>query len=472
MSALSFDGVGFALGGATLLHDVRFELQPQELWALLGPNGAGKSTLLRVALGVIRAGSGRVLLGGVDAATLSTRERAQRIAWVPQSPAEDTGFTALELVLMGRAPHLGSFGLPSQKDVAEAHALLDEVGLQALAARPLNEMSGGERRLCYLARARMQKAPVLLFDEPTAFLRREASGDLSAAAAGDDPRGSCSACGAARCEPRRAVGDARGAAQGGPRAGRGTEGAGARGGCVERAVRRAASGDCRRALHRGDAGVKKTGLSIAVSVALHLVLAAGVFALAPRKSAATAAPSASAALPVATRVSLFPRPVERSVARAEAPPRRLRVVKAAAVVASSEPAATAGTAAAPDVAATPVDAVPALTAGGAGNEPAAVPAAAAVAPARTVDIGALHAALAASALRCYPAAARRFNLTGEVTVDFCLEPSGALRSATLAGTTGQDILDAAARECVVTGALPLPAEAFGGCYAVPVRFGR
>jgi iron complex transport system ATP-binding protein len=73
-------------------------------------------------------------------------------------------------VLMGRAPHLGSFGLPSPADVKRGVELLSELGIGGLVDRRLDQMSGGERRLCYLARARMQDAKVLLFDEPTAFL--------------------------------------------------------------------------------------------------------------------------------------------------------------------------------------------------------------------------------------------------------------------------------------------------------------
>jgi iron complex transport system ATP-binding protein len=170
MSGLRFEGVGFALGSATLLDGVTFEVKPHELWALLGPNGAGKSTLLKLALGLNVPSRGSVRVNGADVATLKRRELAQQVAWVPQSPAEGTGFTALELVLMGRAPHLGTFGLASAGDVTRAQALLSEMGLGALALRPLDEMSGGERRMCYLARARMQDAKVLLFDEPTAFL--------------------------------------------------------------------------------------------------------------------------------------------------------------------------------------------------------------------------------------------------------------------------------------------------------------
>lgn len=165
MTALRFEGVCHGV-----LKDVSFEVAPSQLWALLGPNGAGKSTLLKVALGLLRCERGRVLLGGVDCAGQARRDIARQVAWVPQSPAEDTGFTALELVLMGRAPHLGALGLTSKGDTDRARTLLAEVGLEALASRRLDEMSGGERRLCYLARARMQGAKVLLFDEPTAFL--------------------------------------------------------------------------------------------------------------------------------------------------------------------------------------------------------------------------------------------------------------------------------------------------------------
>ncbi|MBK7857688.1 MAG: ABC transporter ATP-binding protein [Archangiaceae bacterium] len=137
---------------------------------MLGPNGAGKSTLLKVALGVLPVSRGRVLLGEVDCAGMSRQARARQVAWVPQTPAEDVGFTALELVLMGRAPHLGTLGLPGPQDVERALAALRSHGLERLAERRLDEMSGGERRLCYLARAQLQDASVLLFDEPTAFL--------------------------------------------------------------------------------------------------------------------------------------------------------------------------------------------------------------------------------------------------------------------------------------------------------------
>jgi len=103
------------------------------------------------------------------------------------------------------------------------------------------------------------------------------------------------------------------------------------------------------------------------------------------------------------------------------------------------------------------------------------PAAAASAPTSGrsgFDVTALHERLAASARRCYPAAARRFGLAGEATLDFCLDAVGGLTRAALSRSSGHPMLDAAARECVLSGAQPFPTEAAGACYSVPVRFGR
>lgn len=89
-------------------------------------------------------------------------------------------------------------------------------------------------------------------------------------------------------------------------------------------------------------------------------------------------------------------------------------------------------------------------------------------PGVMVDLIALHLRLARAAERCYPSAARRFRLTGEVQLSFCLDGSGAVSKLELKGSTGSPLLDRAARECVLPGAFPLGIQ--GGCYSVPVRF--
>src|SRR3954451_14574841 len=99
-------------GSRAVVSRVSLEIREGELWALLGPNGAGKSTLLRTCLGLHPASAGSVSLLGEDLHRWDRRALAQKVAFVPQTFEDPGGFTVLELVLMGRSPHLGRFGLP------------------------------------------------------------------------------------------------------------------------------------------------------------------------------------------------------------------------------------------------------------------------------------------------------------------------------------------------------------------------
>nr|WP_275583553.1 ABC transporter ATP-binding protein [Archangium primigenium] len=157
-------------GASPVLQDVDWRVRAGELWAVLGPNGAGKSTLLRAVLGLGPWTRGEVRLSGQARAAWESRALARRVAWVPQDFEPAEGFSGLELVLMGRGPHLGLWGLTSAADEALAHAALDELGVGALAHRACEAMSGGERRMVLLARALVQRPELLLLDEPTAFL--------------------------------------------------------------------------------------------------------------------------------------------------------------------------------------------------------------------------------------------------------------------------------------------------------------
>jgi iron complex transport system ATP-binding protein len=157
-------------GSRPVLHGVDCEVRPGELWAVLGPNGTGKSTLLRAVLGGVPWLRGEVRLFGRERAEWDARALARKLAWVPQGFEPTEGFSGLELVLMGRGPHLGLWGLPSAKDVDLAHAVLEELGVAYLADRPGEALSGGERRMLLLARGLVQAPELLLLDEPTAFL--------------------------------------------------------------------------------------------------------------------------------------------------------------------------------------------------------------------------------------------------------------------------------------------------------------
>ena len=170
MSALELQQIEVALGGRPVLRGVDLALRDGELVGLVGRNGSGKTTLLRVASRVLAPDAGEVRLRGRPASELSRRELAREIAVVAQDTGLPFAFTAAEVVLMGRAPHLGWLGFERAADHAIAEAALDRLGLGALAERSVLEISGGERQLVLIARALAQEAPLLLLDEPTAHL--------------------------------------------------------------------------------------------------------------------------------------------------------------------------------------------------------------------------------------------------------------------------------------------------------------
>ncbi len=170
MSGIALHGVQVALRGRAVLEGVDLALAPGELLLLAGRNGAGKTTLLRTASGLVAPGAGSVEVAGRPLASFSRRELAREIAFVPQETSLPFPFTAGQLALLGRTPHLGPLAFESKRDVAAAERALERLGLAALIDRSVLELSGGERQLVHLARALAQEAPVLLMDEPTAHL--------------------------------------------------------------------------------------------------------------------------------------------------------------------------------------------------------------------------------------------------------------------------------------------------------------
>ncbi len=170
MTLLELQSVSAGYGKTPVVRDVSLEVKPGEAWVVLGPNGAGKSTLVRAVMGLVTPSAGTVRVCEFPVPGTSARELARVAAWVPQTTDDDTAFTGLELALMGRAPHLSAWGVPGASDEAKAREVMRELGVEHLASRPLSEVSGGERRRVWLARALVQAPKLLVLDEPTAFL--------------------------------------------------------------------------------------------------------------------------------------------------------------------------------------------------------------------------------------------------------------------------------------------------------------
>lgn len=150
-----------------VLKGVNLRLEDGKIGVLLGKNGAGKTTLFETLLGIRRPQSGRILFDGEDLTKLSLRERARRIAYVPQH-IQFGALTVFDSVLMGR---LSYFGMQAGKnDYAAVERILAEMQLEHLAARNADALSGGEKQKVAIARALSQEPRLLVFDEPTGNL--------------------------------------------------------------------------------------------------------------------------------------------------------------------------------------------------------------------------------------------------------------------------------------------------------------
>lgn len=160
----------YAGGGAEVVRGATLGVERGRLSALIGANGSGKSTLIRLLCGLLKPSGGEVWFGGVRLEALDARARARRIAYVPQTVSTVFPFTALEVVLTGRSPYTSRLRFETARDVEAARAALEAVDAAHLAARPVTELSGGERQLVALARALAQEPECLLLDEPSAAL--------------------------------------------------------------------------------------------------------------------------------------------------------------------------------------------------------------------------------------------------------------------------------------------------------------
>lgn len=167
---LAAEHLSYAYGRRRVLHDVGLTVAPGEIVGLVGPNGCGKSTLLRLLAGVLVPASGTVHLDGEPLATRRRADIARLLGVVPQDPSLEFPFLALEVVLMGRTPHLAGFGLPRPRDLAIARAAMAQLEIADIEDRPIDRLSGGERQRVFLARALAQEPEVLLLDEPTTHL--------------------------------------------------------------------------------------------------------------------------------------------------------------------------------------------------------------------------------------------------------------------------------------------------------------
>jgi iron complex transport system ATP-binding protein len=165
---LEVNDVTFSYNSSLSLNGVSFELHESEILGIIGPNGSGKTTLLKCINKILKQKSGSILLNEQEIKKMSRLEIAKHVGYVPQSSVSPQALTVFEIVLMVRRPHIA--WQSSKKDTEKTWEVLSMLGIEHIALRNFNELSGGEQQKVLIARSLAQEATVLLLDEPTSNL--------------------------------------------------------------------------------------------------------------------------------------------------------------------------------------------------------------------------------------------------------------------------------------------------------------
>jgi iron complex transport system ATP-binding protein len=149
-----------------ILQDINLCLEEGSILAVLGPNGIGKTTLLKCIIGLLPWKSGTTLLNGRDIQTMKPKELWSTVSYIPQSHGFAFAYTGLEMVLIGRSSHLGTFEQPGCLEIEMAEAVMEKTGILHLAKKDCSQMSGGELQMVLIARALINEPKLIILDEP------------------------------------------------------------------------------------------------------------------------------------------------------------------------------------------------------------------------------------------------------------------------------------------------------------------
>jgi iron complex transport system ATP-binding protein len=167
---IEVDSIFFRYHQDWVLQDVSFQLRKGEFVGVIGPNGSGKTTLLKILYRLLSPQQGEVFFDRLSLKKMSRGEIAKKIAVVAQETYPAFPFRAIEMVLMGRSPYLGHLMFESPKDLEIAKKAMEWTETLPISQRPIDELSGGERKRVYIARALAQEPEMILLDEPTSNL--------------------------------------------------------------------------------------------------------------------------------------------------------------------------------------------------------------------------------------------------------------------------------------------------------------
>ncbi|MFQ6038755.1 MAG: ABC transporter ATP-binding protein, partial [Candidatus Aminicenantales bacterium] len=170
MAILEVKELSAGYGNGHVIQNISFSLERGDFLCVLGRNGSGKSTLIRAAQGLLKDRSGSVLVDGLDLSTMSPRDVARKIAYVPQLSYLPFEFCVEEVILMGRYIHQGKLSGITSTDRKVIEDIMDLTQTTALRKKKIAHLSGGERQRVFIARALAQDTPLVFLDEPSAHL--------------------------------------------------------------------------------------------------------------------------------------------------------------------------------------------------------------------------------------------------------------------------------------------------------------
>ncbi|MBW6408732.1 ABC transporter ATP-binding protein [Clostridium weizhouense] len=169
-SDLEINNLSVRYSNKAVLKNINLTLKRGEVTILLGLNGAGKTTLLKSMTGLMKSITGEVIYDKKDILKLSNKERSKLISYIPQNLHTSQNYSVQDVILMGITPYLGVFDMPSKEHHELVKDILKKLNIEYLKDKYISEISGGERRLVYLARIFIQNSNIILLDEPNTFL--------------------------------------------------------------------------------------------------------------------------------------------------------------------------------------------------------------------------------------------------------------------------------------------------------------
>lgn len=168
--AIAANNLSHSFGEDLILRNVSFQVPKRDFFIIIGPNGSGKTTLMKIIAGILTSQNSELKILNRSINQYHRKALARTIAFVPQMLFVDFPFTVTEIVLMGRSPYLGILGLEEKEDMKIARKAIAFTGLENLAHRKLDQLSGGEQQRVFIAKAICQEPDIILLDEPTASL--------------------------------------------------------------------------------------------------------------------------------------------------------------------------------------------------------------------------------------------------------------------------------------------------------------